>query len=281
MPAPLRPDSLDEALTLLARPLLVQLTAGGPPLRPHPHALIMDTGRMLDMAGIRLAANTIFVGANTHYEVIQRSQLLKQRAACLTDVCRRQEHAAPGGALLHALAEKDVSHDLILALEILDARIEIAERDEQGAVSRTLQPLHDFLQSQPEQPQIPLGVHFPAPPVFTGSALYCEDDLGVLRPDVQCAAAIVSISKETGLIEAARLYFATPGIWPFDCAQATTALIGRPPQKEAIEAVVRLAQRNCPQPRASSPPYGVTLSSHLTRVTLDRALARIHATPPL
>jgi len=281
MPAPLRPHSLDEALTLLARPLLVQLTAGGPPLRPHPHALIMDTGRVLDMAGIRLAANTIFVGANTRYEVIQRSQLLKQRAACLTDVCRRLESAAPGGALLHDFAEKDVSHDLVLALEILDARIEIAERDEQGAISKTLQPLHTFFHDQSERPRIPLGVHFPAPAVFTGSALYCEDDLGVLQPDVQCAAVIVSISEKTGLIEAARLYFATPGLWPFACAQAATALIGLAPQKEAIEAVVRLAQRICPQPRASSPPYGVTLSSHLARVTLDRAFARIRATPPL
>lgn len=279
MPAPLRPNSLDEALALLARPVLMQLTAGGPPLRPHPHAMIMDTGRITAMAGIRLASNTIFVGANTGYEVIQRSQLLKQRATCLTDACRRREDAAPGSVLLHDLAEKNTPHDLILALAILDARIEIAERDEQGAVSRTLHPLHDFLRAPSAQSQIPLGLHFPAPARFTGSALYCEDDLGVLRPDVQCAAAIVSVSEKTGLIETARLYFSTPGVWPFACQPATTALIGRPPQKEAIEAVIRLAQRNCSQPRASSPPYGVTLSSHLTRVTLDRALARVRSAP--
>ena len=276
----LRPHTLDEALDMLARPRLVQLTAGGgPPAHPHPHALLMDTGRVLAMSGIRVAGGKIFIGSNSTWDVIQRSRVLRQGAACLIDACRRREEAHPGGALLHDLAGERISHDLLLALETLDARIEVAVRDESGATERMLLPAKGFLRTQNDFPQLPLGIHFPLTPTPSGSALYCEDDLGVLRPDAQCAAAVIAFSHKKGVIESARLYFCTPDIWPFTCPQATSALIGRKPDIEAIEAVVRLAQRDCPQPRASTPLYAVTLSSHLMRVTLDRAFARSLATP--
>jgi len=277
---PLRPNTLAEALDILARPMLVQMTAGGgPPPYRHPHALLMDTGRVMAMSGVQAAGGTLFIGANNTYNAIYRSQVLNQRAACLTDVCRRLENRHPGGVLLHDLTAEKAPHDFVLALEALQARVEVARRSGQGSPQRIRLPLRAFQRAIATE-QIPLGIHFPAPPAFSGSALYCEDDLGVLQPDVQCAAALVTLSQETGLIETARLSFVTPGLWPFTCQQATAALIAQTPTKEAIEAVVRLAQRNCPQPRASVPQFSLALSSHLIRKTLDRAIARSQPASP-
>ncbi|HEY80773.1 MAG TPA: hypothetical protein G4O05_06810, partial [Caldilineae bacterium] len=42
----LRPNALEEALDILARPMLVQITAGGPPPRLQSHALILDVSRV-------------------------------------------------------------------------------------------------------------------------------------------------------------------------------------------------------------------------------------------
>ncbi len=274
---PLRPDTLAEALDILARPMLVQATAGGPPPRAQPHALFMDVSRVREMGGIHRLWGEISVGVNNLWAGILRSSLLRPAAACLADAATLMEAESPGGALLHALDAAHPDNLALLALTALDARVEIAVREESQRIIRRTLPLQEGLQIPSHQPHLPLTVRFVSPLQAAGSALHREDKLSPLQPDARAAAAVIALDAESGHITFARLALAIPGGWPILCP-AIKAIIGQPPQKEAIEAVVRLAQRNCPQPRASTPHFSLALSSHLIRETLDRAIARSQAT---
>lgn len=277
MPAPLRPNTLEEALDILARPMLVQVTAGGPPPRVLPHALLMDAGRVQEMAGIQRLGGEISVGVNNDWAAIIRSSLLRPASACLADAAALMEDESPGGALIQALDAALPDHPALLALTVLDARVEVAVREEGGRIIRRTPPLLAYLQAPPDRPHLPLSVRFAAPFQAAGSALHLEENLSPLQPDARAAAALVIFDPDSGLISAARLALAIPGDWPILCP-AADALLGQSPQKETIEAVVRLAQRNCPQPRASAPHFSLALSSHLIRETLDRAIARSQIT---
>jgi CO/xanthine dehydrogenase FAD-binding subunit len=257
--------------------MLVQATAGGPPPRAQPHALLMDASRVREMGGIHRLGGEISLGVNNGWADILRSSLLRPAAACLADAAALMEDENPGGVLLHALDAAQPENPVLLALTALDARMELAVREEDGRIIHRTLPLHESLQSPPDKPSLPLNVRFAAPFQAAGSALHREDKLSPLQPDARAAAAFVIIDPESGRIATARLALAIPERWPILCPAAET-LIGQQPQKETIEAVVRLAQRNCPQPRASSPHFSLVLSSHLIRETLDRAIARSQAT---
>ncbi len=274
-----RPNTLEEALDILARPALVQITAGGPPPNPHPHALILDASRLSAMSGIQRAGGEMIIGVNTPHAALIRSRLLWPAAACLVDACRLQEDDLPGGALIHNLTPEHLDNPILLALTALDARVEMAVRAQNHAVERVLFPLKDAILTPPEAPHLLLNVRFAAGPAGATSALWREADLGALQPDAWAAAAWLVIDPDARVITAARLALAAGDAWPDACEEALTDLIGSAPGREAIEAAVRLAQRMCPQPRASSPLFSLALSAHLIRETLDRAIARASSQP--
>ncbi len=273
---PLRPDTLSEALDILARPMLVQVTAGGPPPRMQPHALLMDAGRVMEMSGIHRMGGEIIVGVNNDWDRLLRSPLLRPGAACLVDAASLMEAETPGAALLHALDAEHPDNPIILALTALDARIELALRAEDGRIRRKILPLRRALQSPPEQLHLMLSARFSLPFEAAGSALYREDDLSPMQPDVRAVAALALLDPASGQIASARMALAIPAAWPLLCP-AAEALQGREPKKEAIEAVVRLAIRNCSQPRASAPKFSLALSPHLIREALDLSIARLLA----
>lgn len=275
----LRPNALEEALDILARPMLVQITAGGPPPRLRSHALILDVSRVSAMAGIQRAGGELIIGVNNAYATLIRSRLLWPAAACLVDACRLREEDIPGGALIHTLTEMAFDDPLLLALVALDARAELAIREKEGRVKRAILPLREALTHPPTPPHLLLNVRFAAGPAGATSALQRGENLGDLLPDVWAAAAWLVIEPGEGVIAAARLALAAGDAWPQGCEHALTDLIGSFPGREAVEAAVRLAQRICSQPRASSPLFSLALSAHLIRETMDRAIARIH--PPL
>ena len=269
-----RPDTLEEALDILARPTLIQVTAGGPPPAPRPHAIILDTSRLHAMAGIHRIAGEFIIGVNTPYTALIRSPLLWPAAACLVDAARLREDDLPGSAFIHDLTQVSLDNPILLALTVLDARVEMAVRTEQGGVARAIMPLKDGLLTRPERPHLLLNLRFATGGPATASALYRAEDLQALQPDAWAAAAWLGMDPESGIITTARLAIATHDTWPTVCENPLTDLIGSPPGREAIEAAVRLAQRMCPQPRASTPLFSLALSAHLIRETLDRAIAR-------
>lgn len=272
----LRPNTVDEALDILARPMLVQMTARTPPLQPQPYARIMDVSRVGAMAGMQRVAGELIIGVNTPYADLIRSQLLWPTAACLVDACRLGEEETPGIAFIHTLTAPPPGDPVILALAVLHARAELAVREKEGEVKRVIMSLHRALADPPDWPHLLLNVRFAAGPAGATSALQRKTDLGALQPDVWAAAVWLMVDPGAGTIALARLAVDAGHAWPQVCQDPMADLIGLPPGREAVEAAVRLAQRMCPQPRASSPSYSLALSAHLIRETMDRAMARIH-----
>ncbi len=256
--------------------MLVQLTAGAPPPRLLPNARLMDVARLHETSGIQRLGNSVTLGISTAWPAIIRSTLLGPAAASLRDAAILMESMQPGGALLHALTRDQADNPILLALNTLAGRAQLAIRDQQGSIIHQTWPLHRALHEPPEQPHLLLAVQLTAPLQHAGSALYRESDLSPIRPDARAAAAAVHLAPKTGLLAEVRLSLTFPGQWPVACP-AVAALVGESPKKEAIELAVRLARRNCLQAQATFPDYSLVLSPHLIRETLDRAMARAQA----
>ncbi len=276
-----QPETLTEALDILARPLLIQITAGGPPPTPKPHAALLDVSRLSAMSGLHYAGGEIFIGVNTAYATLLHSHLLWPAAACLLDASRLREDIHPGGILLHDFTTVALDNPLLLALTLLHAHAKIAIRTPSHQVAFATLPLREALLHPPSSPHLLLGFQFVAAAENATSALIQRPPLGPLQPDTLAAASWLTIDPQTQTIAAVRFAFADGQTWPILCEDIFAALIGHPPTADAIEAAVRLSKKGCPQPRhkTSTPPFSLTLSPHLIRETLDRAIARSHLSP--
>jgi len=227
-----------------------------------------------EMSGIQRLGKHVTLGVNTDWPTLARSTLLGPAGAGLRDAATLHEKSSPGGLLLHALATPRADAPILLALNTLKGRAQLAVRDENGRVFSKNLPLLQALRTPPPEPHLLLAVQVETPLLNSGSALYRQSDLNPIQPDARAAAA--AISMEAGVITAIRLGLTYPQQWPLDCP-AVAALVGQKAQKEAIELAVRLARRSCLQAVAQPRPYALMISPHLIRETLDRAMARAQA----
>ncbi len=272
----LRAKTLAQALDILSRPLLIQLTAGGPPPQRLPHATLLDVSPIAAMSGLQWAGGLLRIGLNTTYATLQASSLLRPAAWALVDACHIQEAQTPGGALIHDLSQPAPLNSILLALTLLDARMEIAQPGQEDAISTRELPLTDYLQTDFSHPTLPLAILFQATPSTAASALMSMHNIDPLQPDAWAAAAWVHLD-DRGRVENVRIALSPGEGWPQACHLPATDLRGKSPDRATIEAAVRLAQRMCPQPPWSTQPYFFALSAHLMRSTLDRAIARAQA----
>ena len=257
----------------MSRPMLVQATAGGPHPFPLPHALVMDVGRITEMAGIHRQGGEISVGVNSNWMGLAHSSLLQPGAAALADAADMMEKEQPGGVLLHALHEERPDSPILLALAALDAQIEFAVRDSNAGIKRQSLPWQQALRNPPEQPHLPLCIRFSLPFWAAGSALHQEDNISPLQPDARRVAILVIIDSDSGQIAKIRLALAQPGRLPYICP-TINKVTGKKPEPHIIEEAVLLAQ---PCQQKLNTDYALVLSSHLIREALDRALARAQA----
>ncbi len=273
-PSVYRPQQVDEALALLARPMRWQLTAGTPPPWPDPHAAILDISRITAAGGLMRAGGELLLGVGLAYHALIPSRLLHPVAASLIDACRWWEAREPGRALVHDMQAATEGNPVILALALLDARADVAYLGHAG-VETTTMPLQQALHEEAKAPRLILRIRIPSGPPGASSALVLHPPRPPLRPDARMAAAWLVLDPSTGLIQQMRWAVATSTTWPSVYGEDLFApLQGRPPDAEAVEAAVRLAQRNAPQPAASTPPFALALMPQLLRETLNLAIAR-------
>jgi carbon-monoxide dehydrogenase medium subunit len=137
-PAPFdyfRPSSVDEALALLARyGDDAKLLAGGHSLIPAMKlrlarpAVVVDIGRIADLAYIRQLGPQIAIGATTTHHAIERSALLGEKCPLLPETAATigdmqvRNRGTIGGSLAHA----DPAADWPAAILALDAELELA-----------------------------------------------------------------------------------------------------------------------------------------------------------
>src|SRR5919109_1160144 len=129
-----RPQTLDEALALLARRQDAKILAGGHSLIPamklrlaQPETII-DLGRLSGLSYIREQDGRIAIGAMTTHGEIEFSALLRDQCPLLTEVAAQigdaqvRNKGTLGGSLVHA----DPAADWPAAILALDAELEIA-----------------------------------------------------------------------------------------------------------------------------------------------------------
>lgn len=143
----IRPQSLEEALHLLARHDDARLLAGGQSLVPLLNfrlatpAILIDLNRVSELCGIRLHGSSLRIGAMTRQQALAEDPLVARHAPLLAAATRWIGHiqtrsrGTVGGSLAHA----DPSAELPAALTALDARLEI-----RSVGGNRIVPVRDF-----------------------------------------------------------------------------------------------------------------------------------------
>lgn len=143
-----RPDRLEEALSLLLREPRARLLAGGTDLllEEEPVEALIDITR-LGLDGIRVEPEGLVLGATARIEAVRRAEVVQQWAdgvlvgACLHfGTLQVRNMATVGGNIAHALP----AADLVPALLVLDAQLELARATPAGDCVRRNVPLDGF-----------------------------------------------------------------------------------------------------------------------------------------
>jgi carbon-monoxide dehydrogenase medium subunit len=240
----LAPSSLDEALSLRARYGSDSvLLAGGQSLVPllnlrltHP-SVVIDLGRVTELAGIRPLDGDVAIGAMTRQRSVERSELVAERSPLLVKGVRQMGHptirnrGTVGGSLAHA----DPAAELPAVVLALDG--ELVARSARG--ERTI-PAADFFQGFLTTALAPdeLLVEVRLPLQSGGSSL---KEVTRRHGDFALAGAAAAVTVEGGRISDARVALMGVGQQPIRATAAEAVLRGAEPGDAAFREAARRA----------------------------------------
>ncbi len=270
------PQSLGEALTLLAANADAKLIAGGHSLLPamklrlaQPAALI-DINRIKDLAYIRPEGDEIAIGALTTHHAIATSDLLSRQATALAEAAQVladvqvRNRGTIGGALAHA----DPAADYPAAVLALDAAFVVASpqgRRRVAAADWFTGPFFTALQPG----EILVEVRIPARQ--SGQA-------GTYRKFVRrvCDYAIVGVAVRlaadaTGCCTDARVALTGTGDVAYRATATEAALVGQPLKRAVIRAAAQQAVAGVQVAEDAYVP--AAYRANLARVETERAIA--------
>lgn len=278
------PDSLDEALTVLAehgedaKPL-----AGGTGLlnlmkqRLVQPAYLVGLRRLAqrsELGGIQ-ADSGLDIGASCSQREIETSPLVRERAPLLAETLhqvatvRIRTSATLGGALAHA----DPNQDPPAALLVLDARVRVASTRGERTV-----PLREFFVDYYETALHPdeliTRIEILDLPPESGAA-YVKF-LPQTHDDYATVAAAARVGLRDGRIGEARIALIAAGPTPFRAAAAEAALRGqRPSPQLAADAAALVADEVEPVADfRGSEAFKRDMAVVMVRRAIDRAVAR-------
>ena len=278
------PDSLDEALALLAehgedaKPL-----AGGTGLlnlmkqRLVQPAYLIGLRRLAhrpELGGIQ-ADREIGIGALSSQRAVETSPLVREHAPLLAETLpqvatvRIRTSATLGGALAHA----DPNQDPPAALLVLDARVCVASTRGERTV-----PLREFFVDYYETALHPdeliTRIEIPALPPGSGAA-YVKF-LPQTHDDYATVAAAARVGLRDGHIGEARIALIAAGPTPLRAAAAEAALRGqRPSPRLAADAAALVADEVEPVADfRGSEAFKRDMAVVMVRRAIDRAVAR-------
>ncbi|PBC39389.1 carbon monoxide dehydrogenase [Rhodococcus sp. ACS1] len=279
----LRPDSVDEALRMLAEdPDESKILAGGQSLIPvlnfrlaSPERLI-DINRLTDLAYLRSVDGDLHIGALTRHATLEKSRLIERRWPLLKEAVHWVAHAAIrnrgtiGGSVSHA----DSAAELPVALIALNATIvaRSSSRDERCI------PAQDFFVGtmttalEPDE----LLVEVRVPPLPAGHG-YAFEEISRRNGDFGLAgSAVVLTVDEQGTCSEARISLLGAAQTPLRVPRAEERLTGSGIDDAAVEAAVQLA-REASEPAGDlhgSAEYRRSLIGVVVRRAINKAVER-------
>ncbi len=280
------PQTLDEALTLLADPGGRPI-AGGTDLIPlmQAHELcprrVVDLSRLSALRGIRQDSNSLVcIGALTTHAQLEASALLWERATVLAQAAhavggvQTRQRGTVGGNLINA------SPAAYVATALLALEAQTTLRSLQG--TRQL-PLNDFLtgpgQTARRDDELLTEVSFTLPPATSGSAFHKLGKRSAMVIAVVSVAAV--LWPQDGLICDARIALGSVAPTVVRAPQAEALLRGQLPGEGLFRKAGEMAQQEA-RPiddfRASA-EYRRRMVAVLTRRALEDAHAQATRRP--
>ena len=281
-PAPFeyaRPDSLEEALALLAqhgsdaKPL-----AGGQSLIPAMNfrlatpAVLVDLNAVNELSYIR-NDNGIRIGAMTRHRAVERDARVAQAAPLVAQALPWVAHAAirTRGTIGGSLAHADPAAELPAVMLALDARFTLKRPGHQRTVAAA-----DFftgLFSTAIEPGELLTEIAIAPQAPRTSCAF--DEFSRRHGDFALAgvAAVATVDAQ-GRCESLRVALLSLADRPVPGSHATSALVGQHPTADAIRAAAEAVAEHDIDPTTdihASSRYRRRLAAVLTRRVLERA----------
>jgi aerobic carbon-monoxide dehydrogenase medium subunit len=285
-----RPDSVEEALALLARyGDEAKLLAGGQSLIPTMNfrlaqpAVLIDLNRLNELAylepangaGLRIGAMTRQSGAERSAEVTRSAPLIRE---ALLHVAHPQirNRATVGGSLAHA----DPAAELPAVAVALDAQLVV--RNASGTRAVAADEFFTGLFATALQPDDLLTeIRFPAPPPGAGWAF---GEIARRHGDYALAGVAATVAlDDRGACGSARLVLFSVGDRPVRAARAEAALLGGPPSVAAFREAAHAAAHTDIEPHGdihASAAYRRQLVEVLLRRLLPVAFERARTLTP-
>ncbi len=277
------PQTLAEALDLLATLDNARVLAGGQSLVPmmnfrvvQPEHVI-DLGRIPELAFVEDTAAGLKVGAMTTQRSIERSALVRQRCPLLIDALFHVGHQQTrnrgtiGGSICHL----DPSAELPVTACALDAVMTAASK-----TGRRNIPFADFpagyLTSSLAPDEILIQIEFEPWPERAGSAF---EEYAVRPADfaVVSVAAVIAMD-ESNVISHARIAAGGIAAVPARLTDVEIVLKGRRADADLIESAAAAAAAQPAEGDDANPPeYRRELAGHLMQRALTKAIARARA----
>ena len=270
-----RPESVDEAVSLLARHGGdAKLLAGGQSLVPMLNfrllrpAILVDINRIPGLAGVGEGDGTLRIGALVRHRQLEVSESVRARFPVLRAAVRHVAHLAVRnrGTLGGSLAHADPAAELPLMALLLDATMEAT-----GPSGPRRFAARDFFRSALDtvldDAEMLIRIEVPLLPPDTGWGF---EEVARRAGDFALAAAAATLTLAGGRVAEARLAVMGAHETPLRIAAAEATLEGEPPSRDAVEAAARAA-RDAVEPwddlHASA-----DLRRHLVEVLARRAL---------
>jgi CO/xanthine dehydrogenase FAD-binding subunit len=282
-----RPETLDEALALLAEHEDAKPLAGGQSLIPAMNfrlaapAALVDLGRLTELRGLAAAsdkeAGGVRFGAMTTHAALETSPLVAQRAPLLAETIGFVAHpqirnrGTLGGSLAHA----DPAAELPAVMVALEATLTLQRA---GAERRV--PAEQFFTglfaTALEPGELVTAIEVPPLPARSGWAF---EEMARRHGDYALVGVAVVLRLDpAGRCENARVVLLSVGDGPVLARRAMTALAGQAVNAEVIAGAAELVASEDIDPPSdihASAAYRRQLARVLTRRALTRALERV------
>ena len=279
------PTTVGDALALLSlHAERARIIAGGTDLildmeasHTPPVDVLVDVTRIAGMATIEQSGDWIVIGAGVTHAQIEKSELLRSHAVCLTESCgvvggpQVRNVATIGGNVAHALPAADGT----IGLLALDAQVEVCTLTD-GQVERRWQPLLSIFtgpgRNNLGHHQMLGGFRFhPRGPSEASAFDRIMRPQGVALP-VLGLAAWLRLGEDRRKIIAARIAIGPAGPIPFRATEAEAALMAASGFDESVLETAIAAAQGQAQLRTSKHRASKEYRYEMVSVLLGRVL---------
>lgn len=274
------PQSVEEALEVLASDEMARPLAGGQSLIPTMNfriaapSTLVDLRRIGALNGHAVEGDVIRVGAMTRQRDLERDEAVRRANPLVAEVLGNVAHivvrnrGTVGGSIAHADAAAELPCMLVATGGSVVAR--------RAGGERTIAAEDFFLfhmTTALEAGELLTEVRIPALPPRTG---YAFQEVARRHGDYALAGVCALVTLKDGVCIAVRLAACGVASKPTRLAEAEAALLGAPPEGEALTRAAEAARdyATAADDRQASADYRRDLASTLVRRTVARAADR-------